>query len=70
MLPLICVSYLLIFLKLRRYVTRPFMMRICSEKTFFKLAKNIEPYYAETTEPYRQQKEEEKKKSFFKMFSC
>lgn len=37
------------------------MMRICSEKTFFKLAKNIEPYYAETTEPYRQQKEEEKK---------
>lgn len=60
MLPLICVSYLLILLKLRRYVTRPFMMRIHSEKTFFKLAKNIEPYYAETIEPYRQEKKRKK----------
>lgn len=29
------------FLKLRRYVTRTFVMRIHSEKTCFKLAKNI-----------------------------
>lgn len=43
------------------------MMRIHSEKTFFKLAKNIEPYYAETIEPYRQEKKEKK---IFKMFSC